>query len=268
MATHSSINAWRIPWTQEPGRLSPWGHRGRHDLATNNNKYQRLMNFLSQMKIIKKKQFVKRIKTREFLLALGRRLQDLCFWFFLALSPTTAALEAAQGSLTLWPMTKNIQCQSHWTLLLFSRYVVFDSLWPHGLQHATPGFPVLSPRICSNSCASSQWSHPIISSSVTHFFSCLQFFPASGSFPMNQLFTSSGQSTGPSASASVHPMNIQGWSPLGLTGLILLSKGLSRVLFSTTVKKHQFFSVQSSLWSSYYIRTWLLEKPYLWPYRI
>ena len=133
MATHSSINAWRIPWTQEPGRLSPWGHRGRHDLATNNNKYQRLMNFLSQMKIIKKKQFVKRIKTREFLLALGRRLQDLCFWFFLALSPTTAALEAAQGSLTLWPMTKNIQCQSHWTLLLFSRYVVFDSLWPHGL---------------------------------------------------------------------------------------------------------------------------------------
>ena len=106
MATHSSINAWRIPWTQEPGRLSPWGHRGRHDLATNNNKYQRLMNFLSQMKIIKKKQFVKRIKTREFLLALGRRLQDLCFWFFLTLSPMTAALEAAQGSLTLWPMTK------------------------------------------------------------------------------------------------------------------------------------------------------------------
>ena len=106
MATHSSINAWRIPWTQEPGRLSPWGHRGRHDLETNNNKYQRLMNFLSQMKIIKKKQFVKRIKTREFLLALGRRLQDLCFWFFLTLSPMTAALEAAQGSLTLWPMTK------------------------------------------------------------------------------------------------------------------------------------------------------------------
>ena len=97
------------------------------------------------------------------------------------------------------------------------------------------------------------------------FSSCPQYFPASGYFPMNQLFTSGGQSIGASASASVLPMNIQGWFSLGLTGLVSLqSQGLSRVFSSTTIQKHQFFGVQPSLWSNSHICTWLLEKPYLW----
>ena len=106
-----------------------------------------------------------------------------------------------------------------------------------------PGFPVLHYLpVCSNSCPLSQWSHPIISSSVIPFSSCLQSFPASGSFPMSQFFTSGGQSIGVSASASVLPMNIQDWFPLGWTGWISLqSKGLSRVFSNTTVQKHQFF---------------------------
>ena len=121
--------------------------------------------------------------------------------------------------------------------------------------------PSLSPWVCSNSCPRSQWCHPTISFSVTHFSSCFQSFPASGSFPTSQFFASGGQSIGASASASVLPMNIQGWFPLGLTGLIsLLSKGLSRVFSSTTVQKHQFFSTQPSLWTSSHIRTWLLKK--------
>ena len=98
-----------------------------------------------------------------------------------------------------------------------------------------------------------------ISSSVIPFSSCLQSFPASGSFPMIWLFASGGQSTRPSASASVLPMNIQGWFPLGLISLIAVqSKGLSRVFSSTAVQKHQFFSTQPSLWSSSHICTWLL----------
>ena len=117
-------------------------------------------------------------------------------------------------------------------------------LWPHGLQHARPPCPPLSPRVCSNSCPLTQWCHPTISSPVTHF-SCPQSFPASGSFPMHQFFTSGGQSTGVSALASVLPMNIQDWFPLGWTGWIsFLMKGLSRVFSNTTVQKHQFFSTQ------------------------
>ena len=96
---------------------------------------------------------------------------------------------------------------------------MFNSLWPHGVQHTR--LPSLSPWACSNSCPSSQWCHPTISSSVVPFF-CLQSFPASGSFPVSQLFTSGGQSPGASASASVLPMNIQGWFPLGWTGSISL----------------------------------------------
>ena len=99
-------------------------------------------------------------------------------------------------------------------------------------------------------------------SSIVPFSSCLQSFPASGSFPVSQLFKSAGQSIGTSASASVLPMNIQGWFPLGLTGLISQSKGLSRVFSSTIVQKHQFFGLQPSLWSSSHIHAWLLEKPY------
>ena len=105
----------------------------------------------------------------------------------------------------------------HIWMLLSSRSVVSDSLQPHGLQRARLPCPSPSPRSCSNSCPSSQWCHPTISSSVIPFASCLHSFPASGSFLMSQLLASGGQSIGVSASASVLPMNIQGWFPLGLT---------------------------------------------------
>ena len=127
---------------------------------------------------------------------------------------------------------------------------------------STPGFPPcpsLSPGVCSNSCPLSQWCHPTISSSVVSFSSCPQSFPGSGSFPVSRLFASGGQSIG--SSASVFPMNIESWFPLGLTGLIsLLSKGLSRV-FDTTLQKHQFFVTQLSLWSHSHNCTQLLEQP-------
>ena len=144
----------------------------------------------------------------------------------------------------------------------FSRSIVCNSLWPHGLQHTR--LPCISPtpRACSNSCPLSWWCHPIISSSVIPFSSCLQSFSASGSFPVSQFFALGGQSIGASASASVLPMDIQDWFPLGLTGLISwLSKGLSRVFCNTTVQKHQFFSAQLSLWSNSHIHTQLLGKP-------
>ena len=130
----------------------------------------------------------------------------------------------------------------------FSRSVVSDCLRPHGLQHARPPCPSPTPRVHSNSCLLSQWCHPTISSSVVPFSSCLQSFPASGSFQISQFFISGGQSIGVSALASVLPMNIQDWYPLGWTGWISLqSKGLSRVFSNTTVQKHQFFGVQLSL---------------------
>ena len=119
---------------------------------------------------------------------------------------------------------------------------------PHGLQHARLPCPSPIPRVYSNSCPCSWWCRPTISSSVILFSSCLQSFPASGSFQISQFFPSGGQSIGVSASASVLPMNIQDWFPLGWTGWIsLLSKGLSRVFSNTTVKKHQFFGAQFSL---------------------
>ena len=122
---------------------------------------------------------------------------------------------------------------------------MYNSLWLHGLQHTRFPCPSPSPRVCSNSCPASRWCHPTISSSVIPFSSCLQSFPESGSFPMSQPFTSDGQNSGASISASVLPMNIQDWFPLGWTGWIsLLSKGLSRVFSNTTVQKHQFFGAQ------------------------
>ena len=127
----------------------------------------------------------------------------------------------------------------------FSRSVVSGSLWVYGLQHTR--LPCLSPtlRAYTNSCPLCRWCHSTISSSVGSFSSCLQSFPASGSFPMSQFFPSGGQSFGISASTSVLPMNIQDWFPLGWTGWIsLLSKELSRVFSNTTVQKHQFFGAQ------------------------
>ena len=126
--------------------------------------------------------------------------------------------------------------------------VTHEVLRPHGLQHARPSCPSSIPRVYSNSCPLSQWCHPTISSSVIPFSSRLQSFPASGSFQMSQLFASDGQNIGVSASASVFPMNIQDWFPLGWTGWISLqSKGLSRVFSNITDQKHQFFGAQLSL---------------------
>ena len=122
--------------------------------------------------------------------------------------------------------------------LQFSRSVVSDSLQPHEVQHVTLPCPSPTPTACSNSCPSSQWCHPAISSSIVPVSSCLQSFPATGSFPVSQFFASGGQSIGASASASVLQMNIQDWVPLGLTDWISLQfKGLSRVFSNTTVQK-------------------------------
>ena len=137
---------------------------------------------------------------------------------------------------------------THLNSIQFSRSVVCDSLWPHESHHARPPCPLLTPGVHSNSCPSSWWCHPAISSSVASFCSWPQSLPASESFLMSQLFTWGGQSTGVLASASVLPINTKDWSPLGWTSWISLkSKGLSRVYSNTTVQKHQFFSTQLSL---------------------
>ena len=135
--------------------------------------------------------------------------------------------------------------------------VISDSLRLHGLQHTRLPCPSPTPRAYLNSCPSNWWCHPTILSSVIPFSSYLHSLPASGSFPSSQLSASGGQSIGASASASVLPMNIQDWFPLGWTSLIfLLSKGLSRDFFNTTVQKRQFFTAQLAL----YIHIGLLEK--------
>ena len=133
------------------------------------------------------------------------------------------------------------------TSVQFNCSVMSDSLQPHESQHARPPCPSPTPRVYSNSCPLSRWCPPTISSSVVPFSSCLQSFPSSRSFQISQLLTSGGQSIGVSASASVLPMNIQDWFPLGWTGWIsLLFKGLSKAS-NTTVQKHQFFGAQLSL---------------------
>ena len=130
------------------------------------------------------------------------------------------------------------------------------------MQHARPPCPSPNPGVHPNPCPSNWWCHLTISSSVIPFSSCPQSFPASGSFQMNQLFSSGGQSIGVSVSTSVLPMNTQDWSPLGWTGWISLkSKGLSTVFSNTTVQKHQFFGVQPSSQSNSHIHTWPQEKP-------
>ena len=131
-------------------------------------------------------------------------------------------------------------------LLLASHSVVSASLRPHGLQQARLPCPLPCPGDCSNSCPSSRWCQPTISSSVALFSSWVQSFPASGSFPMSWLFASGGHSIGVSASASVLPMNIHGWFPLGLTGLILQSKGLSKVFSSSLIISFLYDSTLTS----------------------
>ena len=142
-------------------------------------------------------------------------------------SPASSTMPACGGYETdPW----QVKCRSN--SVQFSRSVVSNSMQPHGLQHARPPCPSTMLGVYPNSCPLSQWCHATISSSIIPFSSCLQSFPASGYFPVSQFFTSSGQSIGVSASASVLPTNIQGWIALGLTGWIFLqSKGLSRVSF-------------------------------------
>ena len=148
--------------------------------------------------------------------------------------------------------TLSIICPLGFSSVQFSRSVMSDSLQPRGLQHARLPYPSSSPRACSNSCPSSQWCHPIISSSVVPFSSCLQSFPASGSFLSSQIFASGDQTIGASASASVRPVNIQDWCPLGWTGWISLqAKRLSSLLqhhsSKASILRHSaFFMVQFS----------------------
>ena len=148
--------------------------------------------------------------------------------------------------------------------LLFSCSVVSHSLQPHGLQHTRLSCPSLSIRVRTNSRPLS-WCSLTISSYASPFSFCIQSFPVSGSFPMSWVFPLGSQSIGASVSASVFPMNIQHWSPLGLTSLISFQfKGLSRIFSSTTIQRHPFFCTQPSLWSNSYIHTWLtwlLKKP-------
>ena len=144
----------------------------------------------------------------------------------------------------------------------FSCSVMSDSLHPCVSQHARPPCPSPGPGVYPNSCPLSWWCHPAISSSVVPFSSCPQSLPASGSFPMSQLFAWGGQSIGVSASTSVLPINTQDWSPLEWTCWISLqSRGLSRVFSSTTVQRHQFFGTQLSSQSNSHIHTWPQEKP-------
>ena len=165
----------------------------------------------------------------------------------------------AETSLMVQWLNSSCQCKGHgfipgqrtkisYATVQFSCPVISESLRTQGMQHARPPCPSITPGDYSNSCPSSQWCHPTISSSVIPFSSHLQSFPASGSFQMSYFFPSGGRSIGVSASASVLPMNIQDWFPLGWTDWISLqSKGLSRVFSNTTVQWHPSFSAQLSL---------------------
>ena len=163
----------------------------------------------------------------------------------------TVGVEINTGNMCSLNLTKSycyISPSFPFSSVQFSRSVVSDSLRPHEPHHARPPCPSPTPRVHPNPCPSSRWCHPIISSSVVFFSSCPRSFPASGSFPVSQLFASGDQSIGVSTSTSVLQMNTQDWSPLGWTGWISLqSKGLSRVFSNTTVQKHQFFGAQPSL---------------------
>ena len=196
---------------------------------------------------------------------LGKIPYELALWFF-QIPITILMLYGNTFSCLFWSFLL------HWIQSAVLSFVIVQSLsrvwlWGHGLQQARLLCLLPSPGYCLNSCPSSRWCHPTNSTSVVPFSSCPQPLPASESFPMSQLVAWGGQSTGVSALASFLPKKSQGWSPSEWTGWISLqSMGLSRVFSSTTIWKHQFFVTQPSLWSNSRIHTWLLEKPYLWPY--
>ena len=171
---------------------------------------------------------------------------------------TQDEMDNLNGTIT----TKETEFMLQFSSAQLSCSVVSDSLRPHELQHARAPCPSPTPGVHPNPRPSSWWCHPAISSSVVPFSSYPQSLPASKSFPVSQLFTWGGQSTGVSALASFLSKKSQGWSPSEWTGCISLqSKGLSRVLSSTTVQKHQFFGAQPSSQSNSHIHTWLLGKP-------
>ena len=185
-------------------------------------------------------------------------------WHGSGMSPRFSQLDQGIGQGEIWKLALSLNKFQIWdghysnktnysltfntSSVQFSHSVVSDSFQPHESQHARPPCPSPTPRVHSDSCPSSQWCHPAISSSVVPFSSFPQSLPASGSFPMSQLFTWGGQSIRVSALASVLPRNTQDWSPSEWTGWISLqSKGLSRVFSNTTVQNHQFFCAQLSL---------------------
>ena len=156
--------------------------------------------------------------------------------------------EEIKLSLSLIRLHRKPNRMNKFSSVHFSPSVLSHSLRPHELQHTRPPCPSPTPKVYSNSCPSSRWCHPAISSSVIPFSSCPQSLPASESFPMSQLFVWDGQSTAVSALVSFLPKKSQGWSPSEWTGWISLqSKGLSRVFSNTTVQKHQLFGAQLSL---------------------
>ena len=151
-------------------------------------------------------------------------------------------------------------CNFYLSSVQFTHSVVSDFLQPHGLQYARLPCPSPTPKVCSDSCPLSRWCHPTISSSVIPFSSCLQSFPASGSFLVSQFFATGGQSFGVSASTSVLPMNIQDWFPLGLTDLLAF-QGTLRSLLQHYSSKGSVLWCSAFLYSNSHIHTWLLEKP-------
>ena len=172
-------------------------------------------------------------------------LLERCFRLWIAISPQR--FQRSQGIDMWFNLRVNLRNCHFSSVSQFSHSVVSNSLPPHELQHTRLPCPLPTPGVHSNSCPSSWWCYPAISSSVVPFFSCHQSLPASGSFLMNQLFTWGGQSIGVSALVSVLPKNTQDWSPLEWTDWISLqSKGLSRVFSNTTVQKLQFFGAQLS----------------------
>ena len=161
--------------------------------------------------------------------------------------PVVVLKDESINQLDLMSTKEGFKRTSHFSSVQFSHSVVSDSLRPHESQQARPPFPSRTPRVYSTSCPSSRWCHPAISSSIGPFSSCPQSLPASGSFPMSQLFPWGGESIAVSASTSVLPMNTQDLSALGWTGWISFqSKGLSRVFSNTTVQTYQFSGTQLS----------------------